>query len=258
MPAFTAHNVLLPDGSATFPAAGGFLTDDPWFHAARNVLHVLYRDRIRGKSIVDLGCLEGGYTVAFAQMGMDATGIEIRASNLENARFLQEKFALPNLRFHRDDVLNIARYDPWDVIFCCGLLYHLESPRSFISTMGRMARDSVIINTDFATEERSKTFNLSSMTEHEGLPGRWYDEHKIDDAVELERLKWASWTNKRSFWLTRPALLQSLRDADFNMVFELFDHLGAHILWNMTKGDYLAQSRGLFVGLRVPPGHGGA
>lgn len=251
MTSFTAHNVRLPDGTATFPDAGIFLIDNSWFHAARNVVRLLYGDNTRGKSIADLGCLEGGYTVAFAQLGMEATGIEVRPSNIENCRYLKKKFGLPNLNFIQDDALNIGNHGPWDVIFCCGLLYHLESPRSYVKLMGEMARDAVIINTHFATETPSSVFALSDMTEHEGHPGRWYAEHDLESSEQLDQLKWSSWANKRSFWPTRPALLQSLSDAGFNMVFELVDHLGHSILPEMTTGGYAKQSRGMFVGIRV-------
>lgn len=251
MTSFAAHNVQLPDGSATFPDAGMYLADNPWFHAAQNVVRVLYGDDTRGKRIADLGCMEGGYTVAFAQMGMDATGIEVRTSNIENCHYLKNAFGLSNLNFIQDDVLNIGKFSPWDVIFCCGLLHHLESPRSFVKLMGQMARDAVIINTHFATERPSEVFSLSEMTEHEGLPGRWFAEHDLEIGEELERLNWNSWANKRSFWLTRPALLQSLRDAEFNMVFELVDHLADNILGEMTTGGYFTHSRGIFVGIRV-------
>ena len=37
--------------------------------------------------------------------------------------------------------------------------------------------------------------------------------------------RWASWNNPRDFWLTPPALLQSIMDVGFYPVFEQFDNL---------------------------------
>jgi hypothetical protein len=78
---FTAHNIKLPDGSETMPEIGYLVSDSPWMKAAARVLRVVFRDTLADKSIADLGCLEGGYTVEFSRMGMQATGIEVRQSN---------------------------------------------------------------------------------------------------------------------------------------------------------------------------------
>jgi hypothetical protein len=47
------------------------------------MLNLVFPDGLRGKRIADLGCLEGGYAVEFARLGMNATGIEVRDSNFQ-------------------------------------------------------------------------------------------------------------------------------------------------------------------------------
>ena len=78
--AFTAHNVALDDGTWTLPSTER-LVDSAWFGAARRVLNLVYPHGMQGRTLVDLGCLEGGYALEFARLGFDALGIEARASN---------------------------------------------------------------------------------------------------------------------------------------------------------------------------------
>lgn len=248
---FTAHNIKLADGTETMPEIGYLLADSPWMKAAARVLKVVYGDAIAGKSIADLGCLEGGYTVEFSRMGMQATGIEVRQSNIENCLHVHKNAGLPNLAFAKNDVWNLAEYGRFDAMFCCGLLYHLDQPAKFIRLMAEQTRDVIMINTHYADDVQSAVFALSAMTENEGLPGKWYAEHNADSEGEIETFKWTSWKNKRSFWLTKAAILQTLQDCGFDLVFEQVDWLQDGIRSSMEGGYYSNHSRGMFVGVRA-------
>lgn len=248
---FTAHNIRLADGTETMPEIGYLLADSPWLKAAQRVLRTFYRDTLPGKSIADLGCLEGGYTVEFSRMGMLATGIEVRQSNFDNCLRVREGSGLSNLAFEKNDVWNLGQYGKFDAMFCCGLLYHLDQPRKFIRLMADQTRDVIMINTHFADDRQSEVFALSPMTENEGLPGKWYAEHNADSEGEIETFKWTSWTNKRSFWLTKAAILQTLQDCGFDMVFEQADWIQDGIRTSMEAGYYRNHNRGMFVGIRT-------
>ena len=100
---------------------------------------------------VDLGCLEGGYAVEFARLGMDATGIEARQSNFENCLYVKNHVNLPNLKFLRDDAKNIAHHNKFDVFFINGLLYHLDEPRRFLEQVGRSCNKAMFLHTHIAT-----------------------------------------------------------------------------------------------------------
>ena len=249
---FTAHNIRFADGSVTMPDQPHLLAEVPWVHGAKRVLTTLYGDNLSGKRITDLGCLEGGYALEFARMGMDAFGIEVRESNFVNCLEVKQRAGLSNLDFARDDVWNLAKYGAFDVIFCCGLLYHLDRPREFIRLMGQVARDAIIINTHYAPWDwyPGSVFTLSEITKQEDLPGRWYFEHDAADRATLENLKWASWDNKRSFWPMKEALLQAIAEAGFDLVLEQYDTLG-DILSNGTSDETMRNHRGVFVGIRT-------
>ncbi|MBI3796935.1 MAG: methyltransferase domain-containing protein, partial [Deltaproteobacteria bacterium] len=80
--------------------------------------------------VLDLGCLEGMYALEFAQHGAQVLGIEGRLANIEKARFAKRVLGFSNCDFVQDDVrnLSLAKYGDFDVVLCCGILYHLDAP----------------------------------------------------------------------------------------------------------------------------------
>lgn len=256
--AFTAHNVRLDDGTFTFPQAATIdQTGD--YAAVRNLLPVLFPDGWKGRSIVDLGCLEGGFATEFARLGLESTGVEIRESNIANAQYIKSKTNLPNLRFIRDDAWNVGKYGPFDIVFCVGLHYHIDDQLRFLREMSAACRKAIFIDThvapEFDDEPAVGHFNLSELTAHEGLPGRWYREHNLDPANaagKLEQLKWASWSNKRSFWPTKGGLVAAMRLAGFQVVLEDFDqHRDGAVQALSPEGWNYRQSRYMFVGVKT-------
>jgi 2-polyprenyl-3-methyl-5-hydroxy-6-metoxy-1,4-benzoquinol methylase len=220
---FTAHNIRLDDGSLTKPEQPWQMEHVPLLRFTKQFLRMLFPDGFAGKRVVDLGCLEGGYTVELARAGFDALGIEVRQSNFENCQRVKAGTNLPNLTFACDDVHNLAKYGVFDVIFCCGLLYHLDEPRKFVDLMAQVCRRVVIIDTHVAETRRNGKFRLSWVTENEGWAGRWYPEGN-SDRWRYEA-KWSAWSNRKSFWPMKRDLMQGLQQAGFTMVLEcpIFD-----------------------------------
>ncbi len=248
---FSGHNIRLPDGTVTIPDEPGFIADAPQLHSVLKDLNVLYGGKLEGKSIIDLGCLEGGYALEFAKRGMISTGLEVRPSNYENCLKVKDAFNLPNLNFVNDDCWNMAKYGTFNVTFCIGLLYHLDRPRDFIQLMSSCTKNAIFIHTHFAPLDDETAHALSPMTEHEGIPGRWLPEHQGGSKEDLDKLKWHSWENQKSFWPTRHGLVHAMRVAGFDMVFEQYDLWGGmELLDVLDKGYYKTHQRGLFVGIK--------
>jgi SAM-dependent methyltransferase len=261
MERFTAHNIELPGGKRTIPKHS-LLADTPLVRSVLRTLHVAFGGDLAGKTIVDLGCLEGGWTVEFARAGLDALGIEVRKLNMEKCDYVSERLGLPNLRFVQDDARNIGRHGTFDAVFCSGLLYHLDEPAAYLRDLAAATRRVLILCTHHAPafdtwfEDPSvptavEGFELSQIETHEGNLGRWYGEYEEDDdQEEVESLVQAAYGNYRSFWMLKRHLLQELRNVGFSPVYEQFD-------WheNLVTGDYMElESWGIFVGYRdVPP-----
>jgi hypothetical protein len=88
---FSAHNICLDDGTFTKPEIGYFMETDPRFVSARRVLETVLSGDERKLRMADLGCLEGGYTVQFARMGLQALGLEVRDVNIAACWSVQSK-----------------------------------------------------------------------------------------------------------------------------------------------------------------------
>jgi hypothetical protein len=75
--------------------------------------------------------------------------------------------------------------------------------------------------------------------------GRWFTEYP-EDAVS-EKMLWASYSNWRSFWLTKESLLRAIRDAGFHLVFEQHDY-------SVDSHDRMAIEfpRTMIVGIKLP------
>lgn len=248
---FTAHNIRLDNGILTKPELSVTMDEYPWFISARRILTNLFPKDRRRIHLVDLGCLEGGFSVEFARMGFRVLGIDVRESNIEACRYVKSNTYLPNLQFIRDDVWNLAEYGKFDVAFCSGLLYHLDRPKQFLELLSKSISKIVILQTHFSTQYRNDTHGLSELTENESLEGRWYTEFSSEeDFIDRENQRWSSWENRRSFWIRREHLLQAIYDVGFDIVLEQFDSLGNKIAASMTEGYHKTHERGTFIGIK--------
>ncbi|HEY0412880.1 MAG TPA: class I SAM-dependent methyltransferase [Allosphingosinicella sp.] len=172
--------------------------------------------------ILDLGCLNGQFTVEFALQGASAVGIEFREANIEKARFLKWALGLDNVEFVQGDARDIstARHGRFDAIICSGLLYHLTAADAIdlIRTMYDMAERAVVIDTHIALSP-DETVALGGRT----FAGRTFVEHS-ENATQEEKTKsnWASADNVTSFWFTRESLVNAISEAGFSSVYECF------------------------------------
>lgn len=279
-PSFTAHNIVLDDGTCTRPEAQDTMREHPWCVAAQRTLNTVFPGDKSKFRVADLGCLEGGYAVEFARMGFQVLGLEVRESNIAACQYVKSRVALPNLEFVQDNAWNIARHGRFDAVFCCGLLYHLDRPRDFLALLASVTSKCLLLQTHFAhgdtqadgsaipspivrgmrdrlwgTTSRGPAddkFNLSAIARHEGLEGRWYTEYleqPTDSFMEAQR--WSSWGNQKSFWIRREHLIGAINAAGFDLVLEQFDGLGPDIATSMTEGYYKTDRRSMFVGIKT-------
>ncbi|MBB4198225.1 SAM-dependent methyltransferase [Rhodoblastus sphagnicola] len=250
---FTAHNIRLADGTQTHPASPN-MDQYGRYKAAKRALNVIYNGDLEGRTIADVGCLEGGYTTEFARLGMEATGIEVRDSNFRNCLLVKSRTSLPNLHFLQRDALEIGQCGDYDGLFVCGLLYHLDKPRKFLEDAAKVCKKFIIIDTHVAPrmhEPAVDIFRLSDTSTNEGLKGRWFTEFDAAaTAVDRDNMKWSSFANNASFWIEKTALLQTMSELGFDMVFEQFD-CEDDIETQFTRGDRYNHSRVFLVGVKT-------
>ncbi len=260
---WTAHNVDLGAGIHTLPGQPLLADDVRARTIKREVQRFLARDgSLAGLRLLDLGCLEGGFSLEMARADMQVLGVEGRDSNFRKCQMLADYFALPNLQFELTDVkaLTPAQHGVFDAVLCLGLLYHLDQPMAFLEQLARtltapralMFLDTHVAPPDDAAlaafEGRCALSPLVAL-EHAGhaYQGRWYHEYPGGTAVPDEA--WTAVSNARSFWPTEKTLIEALCRAGFSRVFAMYG--------NFEIGEEFAlrarHSRVWYVVLKEPP-----
>jgi len=210
--------------------------------------------------VLDLGCLDGLFSIEFALQGAHVTGVEVREANYRKAEFARAALELETLQFVRDDVRNISleAYGSYDIVICSGILYHLPTPDVFhvVETMYAMTNRVLIIDTHISLSP-SATTSHKKKTYH----GHFNTEHSLTDTPEeKERKPLASIDNNTSFWFTRPSLVNLLSHTGFTSVYECFDppHLnfGRPGLEHLNRCTFLA-IRGRQAELHTSPASNG-
>ena len=173
-------------------------------------------------SVLDLGCLDGMFTIEFALHGAKAVGVEVRESHVKKAMFCKEILELSNLTFVQDDARNISKeaLGSFDIIVCSGLLYHLtaEDAIGLVEKMYSMTNRLLIIDTQIGLIPEIKVTKNG-----EDYYGVEYIEHSDADTQDKKSKKlWASWDNAKSFWFTRPSLTNLLKKVGFSSIHESY------------------------------------
>jgi SAM-dependent methyltransferase len=229
---WTSHNIPLGNNESTLGSGKQLIGED----SRTLLIKRLVRRMVRGGEplrVLDLGCLEGGLSFEMAREGWEVLGVEAREENFRKSELIRRYYALPNLRFLHRDVRTLSRAadGEFDVILCCGLLYHLDDPFSHLDLLGELLAPSglLFLDTHVAPDAeacRYGTYEPALSAEetvvHRGheYDGRWFHEPRATGSV-LDEM-WSAVSNERSFWPTRRSLIRGLYHAGFEAIHELF------------------------------------
>lgn len=252
---WTGHNIRLNSDISTMPGRSDFMETDRRLKAILRALSFFYRGQFNGLRVADLGCLEGGFALAMAQEGMDVLGIEARQMNLDKSLLLKEYFDLPQLEFRLDDVKNFSRenFGTFDVVLALGIFYHLNDPVAWLQQVAEATRGVLVIESHYAPADNralkllDPRLKLGPLVQESinGFPftGRWFFE--FEPHADREVMPWASYSNNRSFWLTKESLLRAALRAGFDLVFEQHDYSAERYQFHTS-----VHSRGLFLAIK--------
>jgi len=170
----------------------------------RRITELHKRIDLKGKSILEVGCFEGIHTLGLRLYSDDVTAIDIRPSNVIKT--------LARLSLHgtyaKVFVADVERLSPsfgqFDVIFHCGVLYHLASPVEHLFSLKGMCKH-IMLDTHVTSEQKEER-----TTEDFTYRGTYYDEAGWSDPF--------SGKDSRSFWLTEEDLQGALRRAGFSSI----------------------------------------
>jgi SAM-dependent methyltransferase len=147
-------------------------------HVAQPAAHrILYRRDLISKTVatllgsdaahtrlLDIGCQGGFFSLDLAERGVGhVTGIDLRANNVAQARFVAEHFGVDNVEFEVCDVDTFGSAARWDVVLNLGVLYHVVNPLQFIRQTYELCRHFAIIDTEVHREPVSAYFLVGDM-----------------------------------------------------------------------------------------------
>jgi SAM-dependent methyltransferase len=134
------------------------------------VLHALLPGLISGQQLetaIDVACGLGYFSRFLKGFGLQVTAIDGRQENVEEAAQRS-----PGIAFHRYDVEDsgITSLGEFDLVFCFGLLYHLENPLHAIRLLKQLTRKTLLVESVIHPgEEPIMALIDEASTEDQGL-----------------------------------------------------------------------------------------
>ena len=114
------------------------------------------------------------------------------------------------------DKFSKEKYGEFDVILCCGILYHLREHDAIrlVHRIYDACRAFVILDTQFSVAPK-----VTVAHDDKTYAGRIYREHYPNKSpAAIAEDVYASLDNMESFWFTVPSLLNLFADAGFSSV----------------------------------------
>ena len=132
----------------------------PAWHANRHVQRKAYffdplvrlcGGTLAGKTVLDLGCNAGFWSLAAIESGADhVVGIDGRQMHIDQARLVFEVNGIDpsRYRFEQGDIFDIdLAGESFDVVLCLGLLYHVSKPFELMERISTWNTDLLVIDT---------------------------------------------------------------------------------------------------------------
>ena len=100
---------------------------------------------ISGKEVLDFGCGQGGFSVAFAEAGAKVTGIDANNNELKMAKLLAEDIGV-NVNFIFDEeYCNSLPSNSYDIIICNDVIEHVDSFKRLAQSHSRLLKDNGLL-----------------------------------------------------------------------------------------------------------------
>lgn len=98
---------------------------------------------VQGRVVLDVGCNEGYFSLALAQMGARVIGIDADPNRIEKARFVRQVLGAENLRFECMNIYSdefLSEVPEVDFSLCLGFLHRVPDPISAVSRLALKAK----------------------------------------------------------------------------------------------------------------------
>ena len=203
------HNINL-DGVWTAP--DHFLGDYPGAKFRRFAPHL--PDDLSGKSVLDIGCNAGFYSIEMKRRGAGRVlGIDSDDRYLEQARLASETLGFDDIEFAKLDVYDVGAIgERFDVVIFMGVLYHLRHPLLALDLIREHVAGDMLL---FQSMQRGSPHVLSLEDDYEFSETGMFFESSFPKLHFIERQYAGDWTN---WWVPNRACTEAmLRSAGFRI-----------------------------------------
>jgi tRNA (mo5U34)-methyltransferase len=210
------QNIDLGHGILTAPEH--FLGDYPAFKF-RHFAEAL-PDDLTGKSVLDIGCNAGFYSIEMRKRGADRVlGIDSDDRYLEQARLASRTLGFPDIEYRNHSVYDVgALGETFDLVIFMGVLYHLRHPLLALDLIREHVAGDLML---FQTMQQGTEAVLQVPEDHPfhkpgtTQPPDYFDNPAYPKMHFIEREFAHDWTN---WWAPNAACSQAmLRAAGFTI-----------------------------------------
>lgn len=135
---------------------------------------------LHGQLVLELGPLEGAHTCQLEKLGASVTAIEANTEAFLKCLIVKELAALTRARFLYGDFVEYLRKtdDRFDLVFCCGVLYHMADPIDLIAAIAAHT-NRVFVWTHHYVEGASSAA-VAERIEKDGQTYTYYRRQNVD------------------------------------------------------------------------------
>jgi SAM-dependent methyltransferase len=180
-----------------------------------------------GKTILELGPLEGGHTYMFEQRGAThVTSVEANTRAYLRCLITKELLQIRRAAFLCGDFVEYLKDDrcpTFDLCVASGVLYHMRNPVELIELLARRCRSHLFLWThyyDAAQAADKASFSGSHSAEHQGFG---HTLHRYEYQAALDWSGFCGGTAPYAHWLTRGDIVGALQHFGFDIVSTGFD-----------------------------------
>jgi tRNA (mo5U34)-methyltransferase len=203
------HNMNL---RGIWTAPDHFLGDYPGEKFASFEPHL--PDELAGKSVLDIGCNAGFYSIEMKRRGADRVlGIDSDDRYLAQARLACEILGYEDVEFRKLDVYDVAALaERFDVVLFMGVLYHLRHPLLALDLIYEHVADDLLI---FQSMQRGSKLLMEIEEDYDFNEAGHFFESAYPKLHFIEQKYAGDWTN---WWVPNRACAEAmLRSAGFRI-----------------------------------------
>ncbi len=146
------YNYELPDGSSTETYHGDQLSaiHETRWQLLQRTLESAFPQGLAELDAIDLAAHQGWFSMQLAAAGLSrVTGVDQRASHVEDSRLMAELLGHKQLRFLHSDIfdLDTDALGQFDLVLMLGLLYHLENPVGALRLARALCKQLCVLET---------------------------------------------------------------------------------------------------------------